>query len=127
MAGDLKYNDERAYYVFAQLVNIRALTDQTADSRFPRVSPDGRKVVFTSYRDGNGEIYTMNGDGGNLTRLTNNPAEDEAASWSATGGQLAFASNRDGDYEVFVMNADGSGQAQLTDNAVQDRWVVWAQ
>jgi WD40-like Beta Propeller Repeat len=127
MTGDLQYNDESQTWVDARLTNIHALTDQGSDNRYPRVSPDGKTIAFTSYRDGNGEIYSIDTSGGSLKRLTSSPAEDEAASWNGNGSQLVFASNRDGDYEIYVMNADGSGQAALTDNAVEDRWPAWAQ
>ena len=135
MRGDLQYSEDSASWASAALINVRALTDQGADNRYPRVSPDGKRIAFTSYRDGNAEIYLMSADGpstgsggaGAVTRLTNSAGDDEAASWSSNGGQLAFASNRDGDYDVFVMNADGGGQSQLTNNTGVDRWVLWAQ
>ena len=47
-----------------------------------RISPDGSKIIFHSYRDGNAEIYIMNADGSNQTRLTNNPAIDNGPAWS---------------------------------------------
>ncbi len=47
MKGDLKYDDDASYGVYAALVNVRELTDQGADNRYPRVSPDGTKVVIT--------------------------------------------------------------------------------
>jgi WD40 repeat protein len=127
MKGDLQYTDEGASWASATLTNIRALTDQGSDNRFPRVAPDGKRIAFTSYRDGNAEIYLMNADGSAVTRLTNSAGDDESASWSSNGSQLAFASNRDGDYEVYVMNTDGSGQSQLTNNGTVDRWTLWAQ
>ena len=111
----------------AKLTNIHALTDQSSDNRYPRVSPDGKTIAFTSYRDGNGEIYSIDTSGGSLKRLTNSLGEAEAATWTGSSSQLAFASNRDGDYEIYVMNADGSGQAALTNNTVDDRWPAWAQ
>ena len=79
-------------------------------------SPDGRKIAFTSERDGNPEIYVMNADGSAQTRLTNNTALDEAPDWSPDGTKIAFASNRDGNAEIYVMNADGSGQTNLTNH-----------
>ena len=127
MRGDIQYTDDSASWTSGTLTNIRALTDQNADNRYPRVSPDGKRIAFTSYRDGNAEIYLMNADGGAVTRLTNSVGDDEAASWSSNGSQLAFASNRDGDYELYTINTDGSGQAQLTSNDTVDRWVLWAQ
>ena len=127
MRADLQYTEDSASWAQRDADDIRALTDQDCRQSLPaRLArrPGGR---FTSYRDGNAEIYLMNADGGAVTRLTNSAADDEAASWSSNGSQLAFASNRDGDYEVYVMNADGSGQSQLTNTTRVDRWVLWAQ
>ena len=42
----------------------------------PRWSPDGRKILFDSERDGNREIYVMDADGSNQTRLTRNNSVD---------------------------------------------------
>jgi TolB protein len=76
-------------------------------------SPDGRKLAFTSDRDGNAEVYTINSDGSGLRRLTNNPEYDGDAVWSPDGRQLVLVSNRDGGYGVYIVNADGSGQRRL--------------
>ena len=43
------------------------------------------RIVFTSTRDGNLEIYVMDADGGNQERLTNNPANDRDPDWSPDG------------------------------------------
>jgi Tol biopolymer transport system component len=48
----------------------------------PCISADGRKIVFTSDRDGNNEIYIMNRDGSGLERLTNSEADDDFAAIS---------------------------------------------
>ena len=67
----------------------------------------GAQIAFTSYRDGNGEIYVMDADGGNLRNLTRNPALDWGPAWSPDGGRIAFTSNRDGNFEIYVMDAKG--------------------
>jgi Tol biopolymer transport system component len=77
-------------------------------------SPDGQKLAFTSDRDGNADVYTINSDGSGLRRLTNNPEYDGDAVWSPDGRQLVFVSNRGGGYGVYIVNADGSGQRRLT-------------
>ena len=41
---------------------------------FRSYSPNGQKIAFSTTRDGNLEIYSMNADGTDQTRLTNNPA-----------------------------------------------------
>ena len=57
------------------------LTTDPAEDTQPAWSPDGSKIVFTSDRDGNGEIYLMNADGSGQTNLTNNPAYDSSPAW----------------------------------------------
>src|SRR5689334_6907618 len=60
-------------------------------------------IAFQSNRDGNKEIYVMNGAGSDLRNLTDNPADDDAPFWSPDGKRIAFQSTRDGNSEVYVM------------------------
>ena len=48
----------------------RRLTSGPGYSSFPRFSPDGNQVAFTSQYDGNTEVYAMPADGGTPKRLT---------------------------------------------------------
>ena len=47
----------------------------------PSWSPDGNRIVFESWRDGNVEIYVMDADGGNLQNLTNHRRGDFSPAW----------------------------------------------
>ncbi len=89
------------------------------------------KIVFTSYRDGNGEIYVMSSFGNNQTRLTNTDEADAAPAWSPNGQQIAFNRlllNRKGDLneEVYVMDADGGNQINLTHHPAYDNFPDWS-
>ena len=91
----------------------------------PSWSPDGKKIVFESSRDGNFELYTMNPDGSGQTRLTDTPAIDGIAVWSPDGKRILFTSDREsrGDRAIFVMNADGGGVRRVTKSfAIQGDW-----
>lgn len=51
------------------------------------------KIFFSSNRDGNFELYAMNGDGTGQTRLTNTPGSEYSPSASANGRWIAFLYN----------------------------------
>lgn len=98
------------------------------------VSPTGDKIVFTSTRDGDPEIYTMNLDGSNQTRLTFEKGYDGGPFFSWDGSKIVFRASRPKtekeiqDYqelvqhdlyrptslEIFVMDADGKNMRQVT-------------
>ena len=72
-------------------------------------APTTPKILFTSVRDGNYEVYITNADGSHQVNLTQNPANDFQAIWSPTGEQILFVSDRnDGIYDLYLMNPDGS-------------------
>ena len=90
---------------------VSRLTRTDIDNCFPSFSPDGRYIAFTSYRDQNGEIYTMNADGTKQKRVTTQPQKnDYGASFSADGKKILFASSDDRLSQANVtLQADGSG------------------
>ncbi|HYT88008.1 MAG TPA: hypothetical protein VEL76_04755, partial [Gemmataceae bacterium] len=65
---------------------------------------DGKRIAFTSNRDGNYEIYTMNPDGSDQRNLTKHPGNDNFASWAPDGRRLALISNRDGGYNIYIVD-----------------------
>ena len=97
------------------------------------IAPDGL-IVFTSVRDGDMEIYSMNADGSDVKRLTNRPGPDGGPFFSWDGKQVAFRGRQLGagaeldeyrsllkeglwrptSLELFIMNRDGSSQRQVT-------------
>ena len=46
---------------------VTRLTNNSVSDRYPKWSPDGRRIAFTSNRDGDHEIYVMNADGSGVT------------------------------------------------------------
>ena len=100
---------------------------QRYDDMWPAWSPDGRRIVFTSTRDGDPEVYVMNADGSEPRRLTTTPGRDAHPSWSPDGATIAFQSPRlDGHTRIFLMNADGSHQRPLTHNTGFCGVPVWS-
>ena len=90
------------------------LTNEELWLRNALASNTGR-IVFSSFRDGNPEIYVMDANGRNQERLTNHPAYDYDPDWSPDGTKIAFVSSRDGGREqIHVMDADGKNVIRLT-------------
>ena len=101
------------------------LTNSPEGDYRPVWSPDGSKIAFYSWRDGNREIYTMNANGSNQTNVTRHPADDWYPTWSPDGLRIAFTSFRDGNREIYVMNADGSRQRNSSNNPADDWAPSW--
>ncbi len=94
---------------------ILAMLFFTSESRSQSSANRIGKIAFSSTRDGNVEIYTMDSDGRNHRRLTDNPGIDDHATWSPDGKKIAFLSqDLSGTFALKMMNADGSAQEILT-------------
>lgn len=89
-------------------------------------APKTAKIAFTSSRDGDKEIYTMNPDGSQQTRLTHNPADDFYPAWSPTGEQILFVSNRRGLPDLYLMDADGKSERQVFSKGARREDPAWS-
>jgi TolB protein len=105
--------------------NPRRLTSTPAGpppltgSLFPRFSPDGRKLLYSSTTTGSVQIWVMDVDGTHQTQLTHGLGADfpdaNAPNWSPTGDRIVFWAGHEGRYgDVWLMNADGTRPVQLT-------------
>lgn len=75
---------------------------------------DTGKILFTSTRDGNAEIYLMNSDGSNQQNLTNHSAHDSQPAWSPDNNKFIFVSERSETPDIYTMKLDGSDLERLT-------------
>jgi Tol biopolymer transport system component len=92
----------------------RRLTNNSAQDLAPVWSPDGKRIAFSSNRDGNFDVFLMNANGSAATNLTKSPGGDSTPAWSPDGRRLAFAADRNGNSDIYVADADGSGVKRLT-------------
>lgn len=80
----------------------------------PSYAPDGHAIVFTSDRGGSQQIYTMNGDGGDVKRISFGQGNYSTPVWSPRGDLIAFTKQYGGQFFIGVMKPDGSGERLLT-------------
>lgn len=96
--------------------NAKRLTDAEGYDAECAYSPDGSRVVFCSFRDGDGEIYVMDAEGKNQTRLTNTKGYDGGPFFSPDGKKIVWRrfTLDEKNAEVWTMDADGKNQTQVT-------------
>src|SRR5215471_8268963 len=116
--------------------DLKRLTTTDGYDAEGTISPDGKKIVFTSARDGDLELYDMNLDGTQQRRLTHSLGYDGGAWHSQDGKWIVWRANRPktpeeikqykdlfaknlvmpAKMELWVMRSDGSEQKQITFN-----------
>ncbi|MCB9666890.1 MAG: PD40 domain-containing protein [Myxococcales bacterium] len=88
------------------------------------VTSCGDRMVFSSTRTGNAEIFSANPDGSDVRQITHHRGIDVSPACGPTG-QLAFVSNRHGSPQIFTMNGDGSGVKRITYRGDYNQTPAW--
>jgi Tol biopolymer transport system component len=83
------------------------------------------RIVFTSNRSGNFDIWVMNADGTGLQQLTTTRGGDRIPAWSPDGSQIAFM-KASFNPDLYVMNANGTNARRLTDAVDEDCCPDWS-
>jgi Tol biopolymer transport system component len=94
---------------------------------YPELSPDGKKIAFTSDRSGSPEIWTADANGSNQVQLTHfaGPATG-SVHWSPDGRQLVFDSHARGQNDVYVSRIDGGSPRLLMAGALDSFHPYWS-
>lgn len=126
-----------SYDIFMADLNGKIVKQLTNTPRYDAeatLSPDGKKMIFTSLRDGDLDLYIMNLKSGETKRITNTPGYDGGAWFSPDGKKIIWRASRPKteaelkeyrellaqnlvaptSMELFIANADGSDQRQVT-------------
>jgi TolB protein len=128
------YPDYEIYTATPDGKDIKKLTNSPGYDAEATVSPNGKKIIFTSMRDGDLELYSMDTNGKNVRRLTNEVGYDGGAFYSPDSKMIVYRGSHPSDsklverdkellkqhlivpttFEIWVMNADGSNKRQVT-------------
>ncbi|HMC62370.1 MAG TPA: hypothetical protein VKJ01_24455, partial [Candidatus Solibacter sp.] len=105
---------------------VQRLTDNQARDVFPRFSPDGNWIAFSSNRDGNDDVYVIPVTGGKPRQLTFHSANDEVVGWSPDGKKIVFTSVRgNGIFPTVTTLWEISAEGGI-ETPVQTDWGAWA-
>jgi len=69
---------------------LEQLTNNTWQDEYPVWSPEGEKIAFTSNREGQYDIFTMNSAGKEVFSITSSPQDEKEPAWYPDGKKLAF-------------------------------------
>jgi TolB protein len=128
------YSAYQIYYATDDGRILKSLTTGPGYNAEATLSTDGKKIVFTSSRDGDLDIYTMNVDGTKVRRLTNTLGYDGGPFFSPDGNWIVYRAHHPksdeeiahyksllaqglvepSEMDLYVMRADGSNQQQIT-------------
>ena len=109
--------------------NLRPLTTGPAYDAEGSYSPDGERIVFTSNRDGDLEIYVMNADGTDQRRYTNGKGYDGGPFFSPDGETILYRGDRRNDnkmnLQLRLVDANGTNDRAITDNQLFNWSPYW--
>jgi len=131
------YPDFDLYTATPDGKDIKKLTNTPGYDAEATISPDGKKIIFTSERSGDLELYSMDIDGKNLKQLTDAVGYDGGAFYSPDSKMIVYRRSTPKNeaevsryksllarhlivpttFEIWVMNADGSNKRQITNLA----------
>jgi len=92
----------------------------------PRWSPDGSRIVFTSYRTGFPDIYLLNLRTRSLDTLVSFKGTNSGGRFSPDGSRLAMVLSGEGNPEIYVGNAQGRQIKRLTNNQSVEASPAWS-
>ena len=139
------YDSYEIYIADEDGSNLERLTSSPGYDAEATVSPTGDKIVFTSTRDGDIDLYSMNLDGTGVKRLTDRPGYDGGTFYSWDGKKIVWrAPGKDDDVtktdyrrllgkglvrpsrlEIWIMDADGGNKRQVTNNGAANFGPFW--
>jgi len=128
-----------SYEIFSANIDgsgMKRLTKTPGYDAEGTISPDGKKITFTSMRGGDLDIYTMNADGNGVKQLTKDKGYDGGPFFSWDGKSIVYrayhpqTTDEMKEYqallkqnlikptraEIFIMSANGSNKRQVTNN-----------
>jgi TolB protein len=106
--------------------NVHQLTYDRSISVRPRWSPDGRKIVYTSYKNVFPDVLEVDLYTGQRRRLAAYPGLNTGAAFSPDGLTIALTLSKDGNPELYTMNVQGGDLRRLTHTRAGESSPTWS-
>lgn len=106
---------------------VRQITKDNAQAITPRWSPDGGKILYTSfYKSGFPDIFLLDLNSMQRTTFVSFKGTNSGARFSPTGSQVAMVLSGEGNPEIYVSNAQGRGVARRTRTSAVEASPSWS-
>lgn len=105
---------------------IKRMTFRSSTEANPRLSPDGKRLLFVSNRSGSVQIYQRILKTGETFRMTFEGSYNYEPNWSNDGAYIVFSGLTDGKYQIFLMDREGNFVQQVTREDRSAEQPVWA-
>lgn len=106
--------------------NVQQVTKHNSISIKPKLSPDGNKIAYLSYKDRYTFLYVFDRMTGKSVPLSKEVGLNIAPAWSPDAKTLAHVLSKDGNNEIYVRDADGGNLRRLTRNRDVDTSPVFS-
>ncbi|MDX6765348.1 MAG: biopolymer transporter Tol [Candidatus Methylacidiphilales bacterium] len=107
--------------------NVRPLTKDASTSIGPKLSPDGNRIAYTSYKGGYPDVWLIDLTAKKRFNLTKDfPGTNQSPSFSPDGSTLALILSKDGNTDLYTMPADGGTANRLTRTRGTESTPTWS-
>ncbi len=122
-------SDDELYFLNIEDGSVVRLTDNEVHDTNARLSPDGSKIVYSTFTGTDWDLFIMDTNGGNKRNLTNDDKVfNDSPAWSPDGTKIVFSAS-DGPglggalsiQNIYLINIDGTGLQQLTNASEKEQ------
>ncbi|MGF1509950.1 MAG: Tol-Pal system beta propeller repeat protein TolB [Myxococcota bacterium] len=106
--------------------DLKRLTSNNVINTLPSWFPSGKRVLFTSFMQGNPSLYAVSTSGGRPQVISARQGLNVGAAASPDGSRIALTMTVDGNSEIYTMAPDGSRPRRLTDHWAIDSSPTWS-
>lgn len=108
-------------------ITVEQLSSGTSAHRYPRISPDNKRIVFSRSDTSGSNICTMPIEGGEIQQITFMSADNVCPAWSPDGKKIAFGSTAENTLAVWMVDAEGGRPQRISQGDVSESlYVVWS-
>lgn len=106
--------------------NLLQLTRNRSINLNPDLSPDGLEIIFTSYKQGNPDLYKRLLSSTAEVPLSQRKGLNITGTWSPDGSKIALSLSKDGNSEIYTISKDGTNPMRLTVNPAIEISPTWS-